>query len=134
MCFAQGLGPAGDAKDVCVSCPRQLGLGNRRIERILGGSDQLCVLSNGPHPSLDSTDDHLQVQNHHDCTRVARDVLILGEFDLNLVNLSTKLLLKLSFWVNLLTQPFSDRLHNNLAYLNLHVWPQESVMNIQEGS
>ena len=25
-----------------------------------------------------SKDDHLQVQNHHDCTRVARDVLVLG--------------------------------------------------------
>ena len=40
------------------------------------GSGQLCVLSSGPHPSGDSTDDHLQVQNHHDW--VARDVLVLG--------------------------------------------------------
>ena len=78
MCFVQGLGPAGDAKDVCVSCPRQSGLGNRCIEHLLGGSGQLCVLSSGPHPSGDSTDDHLQVQYHHDCTRVARDVLVLG--------------------------------------------------------
>ena len=31
-----------------------------------------------PHPSGDSTDDHLQVQNHHDGTRVARHVLVLG--------------------------------------------------------
>ena len=29
-------------------------------------------------PSGDSRDDHLQVQNHHDFTRVARDVLLLG--------------------------------------------------------
>ena len=43
-------------------------------------------MSSGPHPSGDSTDDHLQVQNHHD--RVARDVLVLG-----LVDLSTKLFL-----------------------------------------
>ena len=35
-------------------------------------------LVSGPHPSGDSTDDHLQVQNHHDCIRVARDVLVLG--------------------------------------------------------
>ena len=41
-------------------------------------SGQLCVLSSGPHPSGDSTDDHLQVQNHRDCTRVARDVLVLA--------------------------------------------------------
>ena len=29
MCCAQGLGPAGDAKDVYVLCPRQSSLGNR---------------------------------------------------------------------------------------------------------
>ena len=33
-------------------------------------------MSSGPHPSGDSTDDHLQVQNHHDW--VARDFLVLG--------------------------------------------------------
>ena len=35
-------------------------------------------VSSGPHPSGDSTYDHLQVQNHHDCTRAARDILVLG--------------------------------------------------------
>ena len=35
-------------------------------------------MSSGPHPSGDSTDDHLQVQNHHDCIRVASNVLVLG--------------------------------------------------------
>ena len=34
------------------------------------------VISSGPHPSGFSTDDHLQVQNHHDW--VARDFLVLG--------------------------------------------------------
>ena len=33
-------------------------------------------MSSGPHPSGFSTDDHLQVQNHHDW--VARDFLVLG--------------------------------------------------------
>ena len=32
-------------------------------------------MSSGPHPSVDSTDDHLQVRNHHDW--VARDFLVL---------------------------------------------------------
>ena len=63
------------ASNVCVSCPRRSGLGNRCIEHLLGGSG---VLSSGSHSSGDSKDDHLQVQNHHDCTRVARDVLVLG--------------------------------------------------------
>ena len=58
--------------NVCVSCPRQSGLGNRCIEHLLGGSGRLCVLSSGSRSSGDSKDDHLQVQNHHDCTRVAR--------------------------------------------------------------
>ena len=66
------------ATNVCVSCPRQSGLGNRCIEHLLGGSGRLCVLSSGSHSSGDSKDNHLQVQNHHDCTRVARDVLVLG--------------------------------------------------------
>ena len=66
------------ATNVCVSCPRQLGLGNRCIEHLLGGSGRLCVLSSGSHSSGDSKDNHLQVQNHHDCTRVGRDVLVLG--------------------------------------------------------
>ena len=66
------------ATNVCVSCPRRSGFGNRCIEHLLGGSGRLCVLSSGSHSSGDSKDDHLQVQNHHDCTRVARDVLVLG--------------------------------------------------------
>ena len=38
----------------------------------------------------------------------------------DLVDLSTRLPLRLPLWVDLLTQPFSNRLHNNLTYLNLH--------------
>ena len=75
-------------------------------------------MSSGPHPSGDSTDDHLQVQNHHDW--VARDCLVL-ESDESV----HKLLLRLSLGVNLLTQPFSNRLHNSLVYLNLHIWHLE---------
>ena len=69
-------------------------------------------MSSGPHPSGDSTDDHLQVQNHHDC--VARDFLVLGSGE-SVHKTSSKNSL----------QPFSNRLHNNLVYLNLHVWHLE---------
>ena len=86
-------------------------------------------MSSGPHPSGDSTDDHLQVQNHHDCTRVAGDVLALGSGET-----VHKLLLRLNLWLNLLTEPFSNGLYSKLAYLNLHVGRLESVMNIQEDS
>ena len=71
-------------------------------------------MSSGPHPSGDSTDDHLQVQNHHDW--VARDFVVLGSGES-----VHKTLLRLPLGVNLLTQPFSNRLHN----LNLHVWHLE---------
>ena len=69
MCFAQGLGPVGDARCICLMS-LTVKLGKQR------GSGQLCVLSSGHHPSGDSTDDHPQVQNHPDW--VARDVLVLG--------------------------------------------------------
>ena len=36
------------------------------------------VWSCGLDSSGDTKDDHLQVQNHHDCIRVARDALVLG--------------------------------------------------------
>ena len=63
--------------NVCVSCPRQSGLETDALNISWEGLDA-CVLSSGSHSSGDSKDDHLQVQNHHDCTRVARDVLVLG--------------------------------------------------------
>ena len=83
-------------------------------------------MSGGPHPSDDSTDDHLQVQNHHDW--VARDFLVMGSGE------SVHKTFKTSLGVNLLTQPFSNSLHNEIAYLNFHFWYLESDMNIKEDS
>ena len=40
----------------------------------------------------------------------------------DLVNLSTKSPLQLPHWPHLLKQPFSQKFHQNLMYLNLHVW------------
>ena len=108
---------------------RQSGLGNRCIEHLLGRSGWLCVLSSGSHSSGDSKDDHLQVPNHHDYTRMARDVLVLGSG-----GSVHKLPLRLPLWVNLLMQPFSNKLHNNLAYFNVHAWHLKSVMEVQEDS
>ena len=62
------------ASNVCLLS----GLGNRCIEHLLERSGRPCVLSSGLGLAGDAKDDHLQVQNHHDCTRVARDVLVLG--------------------------------------------------------
>ena len=83
LCFVQGLGPAGNVRCMCLMS-QTVRLGKQMHLMSLGRV--WSVMSGGPHPSSDSTDDHLQVQNHHDW--VARDFLVLG-----LVDLSTKLLL-----------------------------------------
>ena len=62
-------------------------------------------MSSGPHLSGDSTDDHLQMQNHCDCTRVARDVLVLESG-----GAVHKAPSKSSIMGELLTQPFSKRI------------------------
>ena len=79
-------------------------------------------------PSGDSTDDHLQVQNHHDFTRVARDVLLLGSGEF--VHKTPKTSIVSESVDSTIQQSTSQQ----LTYLNLHVWHRESVMNIQEGS
>ena len=53
-------------------------MGNICIEHPLERSGRPSVLSRGLGSAGDAKDDHLQFQNHHDCTRVARDVLGLG--------------------------------------------------------
>ena len=40
----------------------------------------------------------------------------------DLVDLSTRVPLQLPHWKTLLKQPHSNRFHNNVEYLNLHVW------------
>ena len=47
----------------------------------------------------------------------------------DLVNLSTKPLLQLPHWPHLLKQPFSHKCHQNLLYLNLHVWHLDTIQN-----
>ena len=103
MCFAQGLGPAGDAKDVCVSCHRQSSLGIR--EGLV--SYVFCPVALIPH-------EHLQVQNHHNCTRVASDVLVLGSGE------SVHKTPSKTFLVGESLDPFSNRLHKKLA----GIWSQ----------
>ena len=52
-------------------------MGNRCMECLLERSGQPCVLYSGLGPADDLKDDHLQVQNHHYSTIMARDVLVL---------------------------------------------------------
>ena len=48
---------------------------------------------------------------------------------LDLIDLSTKPPLLLPHWETLCKQPFSERFHQNLQYLNLHVWHLDSKPN-----
>ena len=48
----------------------------------------------------------------------------------DLVNLSTKPPLQLSHCPHLLKQPFSQKFHQNLMYLNLHVWHLDTTQNL----
>ena len=69
-----------------------------------------------------------------DCvgSRVARDAMDLGSADL--VDLSTRVPLQLPHWKTLLNQSHSNRFHNNVEYLNLHVWLLDSSNPILEDS
>ena len=52
----------------------------------------------------------------------------------DLVDLSTRVPLQLPHWKTLLKQPHSNRFHNNVEYLNLHVWLLDSRNPILEDS
>ena len=53
-------------------CLRLWVLGNRCITHFLGGLDIFVFVPVALIPQV-TQDDHLQVQNHHDCTRIAKD-------------------------------------------------------------
>ena len=52
----------------------------------------------------------------------------------DLVDLSTRVPLQLPHWKTLLKQPHSNRFHNNVEYLNLHMWLLDSRNPILEDS
>ena len=52
----------------------------------------------------------------------------------DLVDLLTRVPLQLPHWKTLLNQPHSNRFHNNVEYLNLHVWLLDSRNPILEDS
>ena len=117
------------ASNVCVSCPQQSGLGNRCIEHLLVGYMDAYVFC--PVALIPQV---IQKMTTYRCRIMIAPGWPGMYWFWDLVDLSTKLPQRLPLWVKLLTQPFSNRLHNNLAYLNLHAWHLESVMNIQEDS
>ena len=115
--------------NLCISCPRQKGLENRCIEYLLGRPRRLCLLSSS-HPATSNSKN-----NNIPCRMI---VLAPGwpgmPWFWDLVDLSTRVPLQLPHWKTLLKQPHSNRFHNNVEYLNLHVWLLDSRNPILEDS
>ena len=113
--------------NLCISCPRQKGLENRCIEYLLGRPRRLCLLSSSHPATSNSKNNNIPMQDDSTGPRVVRDPMVLesGGF-WNLVDLSTRVPLQLPHWKTLLKQPHSNRFHNNVEYLNLHVWLLDS--------
>ena len=110
--------------NLCLTSPRCKCYEHRCTEHLLGGSGRLCLLSCSTHTKSHTGNEHLQVQDDSSSTRVAQNALVW-----DLVNLSTKPPLQLPHWPHLLKQPFSQKFHQNLMYLNLHVWHLDTTQN-----
>ena len=66
------------ASSVRVSYPRPEGLGHRCSKHKLDGSHCLCLPSNGPPSQGDPKNQAMQLSDHTNSPRLARDALVLG--------------------------------------------------------
>ena len=112
------------ATNLCLTSPRCKCYEHRCIEHLLGGSGRLCLLSCSSHTKV------IQKMNTYRCRMI---VVAPGwprmHWFWDLVYLSTKPPLQLPHWPHLLKQPFSQKFHQNLIYLNLHVWHLDTTQN-----
>ena len=121
--------------NLCISCPRQKGLENRCIEYLLGRPRRLCLLSSS-HPA---TKKKKKKKKKKKITYPCRMIVLAPGLPgmpwfWDLVDLSTRVPLQLPHWKTLLKQPHSNRFHNNVEYLNRHVWLLDSRNPILEDS
>ena len=112
------------ATNLCLTSPRCKCCEHRCFEHLLGGSGRLCLLCCSSHTKGHTENEHLQVQNDSSSTRVAQNALVLGSSES--VNQAP---LQLPHWPHLLKQPFSQMFHQNLMYLNMHVWHLDTTQN-----
>ena len=112
------------ATNLCLISPRCKCYEHRCIEHLLGGSGRLCLLSCSSHTKGHTENEHQQVQNDSSSTRVAQSALVSGSSQS--VNQAP---LQLPHWPHLLKQPFSQKFHQNLMYLNLHVWHLDTTQS-----
>ena len=115
--------------NLCFSCPRQKGMENRCIEYPLGRPRRLCLLSSSHPATSNSKSNNIPMQDDSASSRVARDAMVLGSGRSLDQGTSTA-----PHWKTLLKQPHSNRFHNNVEYLSLHVWLLDSRNPILEDS
>ena len=117
------------ATSLCISSPRPKCNSNRCIEYLVAGSRRLCLLS---HSSDTKNDSKMKT---YACQMI---VIAPGwpgmSWFWDLIELSTKPPLLLPHWEILLKQPFSQRFHQNLQYLNLHAWHLDSRLQFLKNS
>ena len=106
---------------VCFTSPRPKCNGSRCIEYFMGGTRQLCLLSNNFRSKIDTKNENLCMQNNSSSPRVARSELVLGpNRHIHKTTISPTSFGKIST---------SQRFHHNLPYLNLQVWHLDSRPN-----
>ena len=115
--------------NLCISCPKQKGLENRCIEYLLGRPRRLCLLPSSHLATSNSKNNNIPMQDDSTGPRVARDAMVLGSGGSLDQGTPTA-----PHWKTLLKQPHSNRFHNNVEYLNLHVWLLDSRNPILEDS
>ena len=70
--------PEPQTSTICVSSPRPKCLGHRCSEHKLVGSHCLCLPSHGSPSQGDPKSQAIQLPDHHNSPRLARDALVLG--------------------------------------------------------
>ena len=98
-----------------VSPIRPKGLGHRCSKHKLDGSHCLCLPSNGFPSQGDPKNQAMQLSDHTNNPRLARDALVLGPS-------ATEIPLQLPVSTTLLKQSHNYVFHSNPQHLNLHAW------------
>ena len=109
--------PEPQSSTLHVSSPRPKCLGHRCSEHKLVGSHCLCLPSHGSPSQGDPKSQAIQLPDHRNSPRLARDALVW-----DLVQLSTEIPLQLPVSQPLLKQSNNCVFHSNPQHLNLHAW------------
>ena len=103
--------PEPQSSNICISRPRPKCLRHICSQHNLVGSHCLCILCHGSPTHGNPKDQAMQLPDHYNSPRLARDALVLGSTEIKLQLPVSTTLLK-HFYV----------FHSNPQHLNLHAW------------